>query len=75
MRHRDARWHDDPDVQKVLEANTRIIQAGSKSISDDSIPTAHDTDGLEAAIMRSSKEEVTKVAGAVISNRASAEHY
>lgn len=29
MRHRDARWHDDPDVQKVLTANTAIIQAAS----------------------------------------------
>lgn len=29
MRHRDSRWHDDHDVQKVLDANTAIIQAAS----------------------------------------------
>jgi hypothetical protein len=30
MRHRDARWHDDPDVAKVLEANRAIIKASSE---------------------------------------------
>jgi hypothetical protein len=29
MRHRDARWHDDPTVQAVLAENTRCIQAAS----------------------------------------------
>lgn len=35
MRHRDARWHDDPDVLKVLQSNTEVIKAAGYRVVRD----------------------------------------
>lgn len=58
MRHRDARWHDDPDVLKVLQANTEFIKQSSEQPVDRSavIVQAEDLDKAIYAVQEAGVE-------------------